>query len=71
MPRRTIDMLAFLMQHDAHHRGQIGVLAGDLGHSFSGDDKVRLWGWKAIRCGRADRDAGNWIARQTTVEGTA
>ena len=49
MPRRVIDMLTYLMQHDAHHRGQICVLARDLGHEFSGDDKMRLWGWKAMK----------------------
>ena len=49
MPRRAIDMLTYLMQHDAHHRGQICMVARDLSHVFSGDDKMRLWGWKAIR----------------------
>jgi uncharacterized damage-inducible protein DinB len=48
MPRRAIDMLTYLVQHDAHHRGQICMLARDLGHAFSGDDTMRLWGWKAI-----------------------
>src|SRR6185436_3723190 len=37
MPRRVVNMLAYLMQHDAHHRGQISMLARDLGHEFSGD----------------------------------
>ena len=46
MPRRVIDMLTYLMQHDAHHRGQICMLARDLGHTFSGDDTMRMWGWK-------------------------
>ena len=55
MPRRTIDMLTYLVQHDAHHRGQICMLARDLGHVFSGDDKMRLWGWKAIPPGSAGR----------------
>jgi len=48
MPRRAIDMLTYLMQHDAHHRGQICMLARTLGHEFSGDDTMRLWGWKAL-----------------------
>jgi uncharacterized damage-inducible protein DinB len=48
MPRRVIDMLTYLMQHDAHHRGQITTLARDLGHTFGKDDVVRLWGWKAL-----------------------
>jgi uncharacterized damage-inducible protein DinB len=46
MPRRVVDMLTYLMQHDAHHRGQIFLLAKDLGHTFSGDDVMRVWGWK-------------------------
>jgi uncharacterized damage-inducible protein DinB len=55
MPRRAVDMLVYLIQHDAHHRGQVCVLARDLGHAFSGDDTMRLWGWKAIPPGPADR----------------
>jgi uncharacterized damage-inducible protein DinB len=46
MPRRVVDMLTYLIQHDAHHRGQICMLARDLGHAFSGDDTMRMWGWK-------------------------
>jgi uncharacterized damage-inducible protein DinB len=52
MPRRTINMLAYLMQHDAHHRGQICVLARDLGHEFRSEDTMRVWGWKALPSSR-------------------
>lgn len=48
MPRRAVNMLAYLMQHDAHHRGQIFVLARDLGHEFRVEDTMRVWGWKAL-----------------------
>ena len=48
MPRRAVNMLAYLMQHDPHHRGQICSLARDLGHEFRSEDIVRLWGWKAL-----------------------
>ncbi len=48
MPRRLINMLTYLMQHDAHHRGQICSLARDLGHTFTTVDIMRLWGWKAL-----------------------
>ena len=53
MPRRAVNMLAYLMQHDAHHRGQIVTLAKDLGHEFRGDEMMRLWGWKALPSERA------------------
>src|SRR6185369_16858245 len=43
MPRRAVNMLAYLMQHDAHHRGQICVLARDLGHEFKSEDTIRIW----------------------------
>lgn len=47
-PRRVVDMLVYLIQHDAHHRGQITMLARDLGHEFTGDDTMRIWGWKKL-----------------------
>lgn len=48
MPRRVVDVLLYLMQHDAHHRGQIFMLAKSLGHEFRGEDVMRVWGWKAL-----------------------
>ena len=39
-----------LIQHDAHHRGQICMLVRDLGHTFSGGDGMRMWGWKKDLC---------------------
>ncbi len=52
MPRRAVDMIAYLIQHDAHHRGQICTLARDLGHEFRLDEMRRVWGWKALPRGR-------------------
>jgi len=48
MPRRMVNMMIYLIEHDAHHRGQICWLARDLGHKFSADDIMRMWGWKAV-----------------------
>jgi uncharacterized damage-inducible protein DinB len=48
MPRRVVNMIAYLIQHDAHHRGQICALARDFGHQFRGEEVMRLWGWKAL-----------------------
>jgi len=48
MPRRAVNMLLYLVQHDAHHRGQIFMLAKRLGHEFRSEDVMRVWGWKAL-----------------------
>jgi len=48
MPRRSVNMIFYLVQHEAHHRGQICRLARTLGHEFSGDDVMRIWGWKKL-----------------------
>ena len=48
MPRRAVDMIAYLIQHDAHHRGQISSLAMDLGFKMEQDDLMRIWGWKRL-----------------------
>jgi uncharacterized damage-inducible protein DinB len=48
IPRRVPNMLVYLLQHDAHHRGQICMLAKELGHEFRAEDTMRIWGWKAL-----------------------
>jgi uncharacterized damage-inducible protein DinB len=48
MPRRSVNMMAYLNEHDAHHRGQIMLRARELGHTFSGDEVMRVWGWKRM-----------------------
>ena len=52
MPRRLVNMLIYLMQHDAHHRGQIFQLAKDLGHEFQARDITRVWGWTRLSTSR-------------------
>jgi uncharacterized damage-inducible protein DinB len=48
LPRRTVNLMAYLIEHDAHHRGQIMLRARELGHAFAGADVMRIWGWKRI-----------------------
>lgn len=46
MPRRTVDMMLYLTQHDAHHRGQIMTIAKSAGHEFPPELITRMWGWR-------------------------
>jgi uncharacterized damage-inducible protein DinB len=48
MPRRAVDMMTYIIQHEAHHRGQICMLARSLGHRFAGEDITRMWGWRKL-----------------------
>lgn len=48
MPRRSVNMMIYLIQHHAHHRGQITTLARDLGHEFTSSDTMYVWGWKKL-----------------------
>jgi len=37
--------LAYLISHDAHHRGQISMLARQLGHPISQKAMFGIWEW--------------------------
>lgn len=39
------DMLCYMLIHEAHHRGQISMLAHQLGHPLPGKITSALWDW--------------------------
>lgn len=45
--------LAYFVAHEAHHRGQLVMLARELGHQLPADVVNGLWQWNALR--RASR----------------
>ena len=48
MPKRTAMMMAYLMQHDAHHRGQVTRQLSEFGYQLSGEATSRIWGWRKL-----------------------
>lgn len=48
MPKRTATMMAYLMQHDAHHRGQIARQLSEFGHKLTTEQSMKVWGWRKL-----------------------
>jgi uncharacterized damage-inducible protein DinB len=46
-PHDAPSYLAYYMAHDAHHRGQIVLLARQLGHPISRATMIGMWQWSA------------------------
>ena len=44
-PPDAMHFLGYLVAHDAHHRGQICMLARQLGHKLPDDVVFGLWDW--------------------------
>jgi uncharacterized damage-inducible protein DinB len=44
-----LDMLAYMLTHEAHHRGQVCLLAHQLGHPLPGRVTSQLWNWEKQR----------------------
>jgi uncharacterized damage-inducible protein DinB len=46
-------MLAYMLVHDAHHRGQICMLAHQLGYTLPVKAGAGMWGWEKLwkECG--------------------
>ena len=47
------EMLCYMLAHEAHHRGQICMLAHQLGSPLPGKLTSRLWSWESLwrECG--------------------
>lgn len=46
-------MVAYMISHDAHHRGQVSMLAHQLGFPLSGEAAHGIWAWERLwkECG--------------------
>jgi len=45
LPLDVAHVLTYFVAHEAHHRGQIVMLARQLGHRFPSDVSAGLWQW--------------------------
>jgi uncharacterized damage-inducible protein DinB len=41
-------MFAYMITHDAHHRGQVCMLAHQLGYPLTGPAAYGMWGWETL-----------------------
>jgi uncharacterized damage-inducible protein DinB len=46
-------MLAYMISHEAHHRGQIAMLAHQLGFPLPAEAAAGIWVWERLwkQCG--------------------
>jgi uncharacterized damage-inducible protein DinB len=44
----TLQMLSYMLTHEAHHRGQICMVAHQLGAPLPGKLTARLWNWDQL-----------------------
>jgi len=42
-------MVAYMITHEAHHRGQVCMLANQLGFKLPGAVTSAMWGWERMR----------------------
>ena len=42
------DMVAYMLSHDAHHRGQVCMLAHQLGFALSSKCTSQMWAWERL-----------------------
>jgi hypothetical protein len=50
-----VEMLCYMLSHEAHHRGQVFMLAHQLGFPVPKEVAYRIWNWEKLRreCGSA------------------
>jgi uncharacterized damage-inducible protein DinB len=47
-PGRQSAMLSYMLVHEAHHRGQVSLLAHQLGRPLPKPVIARMWNWEAL-----------------------
>ncbi|HEU4509005.1 MAG TPA: DinB family protein, partial [Pyrinomonadaceae bacterium] len=45
-PTDLVHFLSYFVAHEAHHRGQLSMLARQLGHRLPADVTAGIWQWK-------------------------
>lgn len=43
-----VEMLCYMVAHEAHHRGQVCMLAGQVGFRLSTEVTIGIWSWEKL-----------------------
>jgi uncharacterized damage-inducible protein DinB len=43
-----VEMLSYMLTHEAHHRGQVCMLAHQLGHPLQTETTSSMWNWERL-----------------------
>ena len=54
-----IEMLCYMMTHEAHHRGQVCMLARQFGFPLSDEATARMWNWESFDSNRSPAEDRN------------
>ena len=67
------EMLCYMLTHEAHHRGQVCMLARQLGFPFPTDVASGIWNWEKLwkECGASGVAGLSAAPRARPIEGKA
>jgi DinB family len=61
-----LEMLCYMLSHEAHHRGQVCMLAHQLGFPLPNEVAYGIWNWESCGKSRTTHGFGLWAVDAQT-----